>query len=61
MANIDGTKFISHSNLEMTQYLQKCQRNNFKLTPELTQEFYTKTNPRKGFTSVVSDWMKGLV
>jgi len=29
----------------------------FKLTPE----FYTKRNPRKGFTPVLRDWIKGLV
>jgi len=33
----------------------------FKLTPQLTPGFYTKSNPRKGFTSVLSDWIKGLV
>jgi len=46
IADIDGAKFISHCDLEMTQYLPG---------------FYTKSNPRKGFTPVLSDWIKGLV
>jgi len=32
-----------------------------KLTPKLIPEFYTKCNPRKGFTPVLSDWIKGLM
>jgi len=28
---------------------------------KLTPEFYTKRNPRKGFTPVLGDWIKGLV
>jgi len=44
--------------LEMTQSLQKTlNKQRFKLTPG----FYTKSNPRKGFTPVLSDWIKGLV
>jgi len=39
IADIDGAKFISHSNLEMTQYLQKLlNKQRFKLTPG----FYTR-------------------
>jgi len=33
----------------------------FKLTPKLTPGFYPKSNPRKGFTPVLSVWIKGLV
>jgi len=29
----------------------------FKLTPG----FYTKSHPRKGFTPILGDWIKGLV
>jgi len=44
--------------LEMTQYLHKMvNKQRFKLT----SRFYTKSNPRKGFTPVLSDWIKGLV
>jgi len=32
-----------------------------KQRSKLTPEFYTKCNPRKGFTPVLSDWIKGLV
>jgi len=28
---------------------------------KLTSGFYTKSNPRKGFTPVLGDWIKGLV
>jgi len=28
---------------------------------KLTPGFYTKSNPRKGFTPVLGDWIKGLV
>jgi len=45
----------------MTQYLQKMLNNQrFKLTAKLTPGFYTKFNPRKGFTLVLSDWIKGV-
>jgi len=61
-ADIDGDKFISHYNLQITQYLQKVlNKQRFKLTSKLTPGFYTKSNPRKGFTPVLSDWIKGLV
>jgi len=33
----------------------------FKLSTKLTARFYTKSNPRKSFTRVVSDRIKGLV
>jgi len=45
----------------MTQYLQKIVKLRFKLTAKLTPWFYTKCSPRKGFTPVLSDWIKGLV
>jgi len=63
IADIDGAKFISHCNLDMTQYLQKklLNKQTFKLTPKLTPGSYTKSNPRKGFTLVLSYWIKGLV
>jgi len=48
--------------LETTQYLQKMlNKQRFKLTPKLTPGFYTKSNPRKDGTPVLSDWIKGLV
>jgi len=28
---------------------------------KLTLGFYTKANPRKGFTPVLGDWIKGLM
>jgi len=33
----------------------------FKLTTKLTPGFYTKSDPRKGFTPVLRDWIKALV
>jgi len=33
----------------------------FKSTAKLTPGFYTKSNPTKGLTLVLSDWIKGLV
>jgi len=43
----------------MTQYLQKKLLN--KQSSKLTPGFYTKSNPRKGFTPILGDWIKGLV
>jgi len=60
IADIDSTKFITDSgNDTILQKMLNKQR--FKLTPKLPPGFYTKSNPRKGFTSVLSDWIKGLV
>jgi len=56
IADIDGATFISHSS--KTQYLQNMlNKLRFKLTPG----FYTKSNLRKCFTPILSDWIKGLV
>jgi len=52
IADIDGTRFISHSRND-TKFTKKLlNKERFKLTPKLTPGFYTKTNSRKGFTPV---------
>jgi len=68
IADIDGSQSVGE-NLRLNQQCsfvldgKRCttlgQRS--KLTPTLTPEFYTKCNLRKGFTQVLSDWIKGLV
>jgi len=42
-------------------YKELLNKQRSKLTSKLTPESYTKHNPRKGFTPVLSDWIKGLV
>jgi len=53
---VTGTKYIFHS-INDTIFTKKLlNKQGFKLTPG----FYTKSNPRKGFTPVLGDWIKGL-
>ena len=54
-----GTKYISHSRNDTIFTKKLLNKQWFKLTPG----FYTKSNPRKGFTGtpVLGDWIKGLV
>jgi len=69
ISNIDGSQTVSENlclNRGCSFVLEadgkRCttvgQRS--KLTPKLTPEFYTKCNPRKGFTPVLCDWIKGF-
>jgi len=54
--HMKGTKYISHSRND-TIFQKIVNKQRFKLTPG----FYTKSNPRKGFTPALGDWIKGLV
>ena len=46
--------------LEMTQYLQKMLRQ-IQVNTKVNTRVLHLSNPRKGFTPVLSDWIKGLV
>jgi len=57
----NGAKFLSYSRNDTVFTKKLLNKQRFKLTPKLTPGFYTKSIPRKGFTPVLSDWIKGLM
>ena len=56
MGHVTGAKYVSHSRNDNI-YKKMSNEQRFKLTPG----FYAKSNPRKGFTPVLGNWIKGLV
>jgi len=61
IADIDSAKFICHSRNDTTFTKKLLNKQKIQVNINVDTRVLHQFNPRKGFTSVLIDWIKGLV